>query len=100
IRDFHVTGVQTCALPISAAVGLGTLCAAVATPFVGRLIDRRGIRSVTLASISLFALATAAMALAPAAALGFLCMFAVVGLFSARSDERRVGKDGGSGRCG
>lgn len=67
----------------SAAVGVGTLCAAIATPFVGRMIDRRGIKSVTLACIVLFALATAAMALAPAAAFVFLGMFAVVGLFSA-----------------
>ncbi|PVY61627.1 MFS transporter [Pusillimonas noertemannii] len=67
----------------SAAVGLGTLCAALATPFVGRMIDRRGVRSVTLASIVLFSLATAAMALTPAAAFVFLGMFAAVGMFSA-----------------
>lgn len=67
----------------SAAVGIGTLCAAVATPFVGRLIDRHGIKRVTLAAIALFAAATAAMALAPAAALVFCAMFCVVGLFSA-----------------
>ncbi|MDM0044416.1 MFS transporter [Variovorax dokdonensis] len=67
----------------SAAVGIGTLCAAIATPFVGRLIDRHGIKRVTLAAIALFAVATAAMALAPAAALVFCAMFCVVGLFSA-----------------
>jgi MFS family permease len=66
----------------SAAVGLGSLFAAIATPFVGRLIDRRGIRPVTLACITLFALATAAMSVAPASALVFLAMFSVVGLFS------------------
>lgn len=67
----------------SAAVGLGTLCAAIATPFVGRWIDRHGIKAVTLTCITLFALATAAMALSPASAFVFLGMFAVVGLFSA-----------------
>lgn len=67
----------------SAAVGIGTLCAAIATPFVGRLIDRHGIKRVTLAAIVLFAAATASMALAPAAALVFCAMFCVVGLFSA-----------------
>ncbi len=67
----------------SAAVGLGTLCAAIATPFIGRLIDRRGIKAVTLVCITLFALATAAMALSPPTAAIFLCMFALVGLFSA-----------------
>jgi len=67
----------------SAAVGLGTLCAAIATPFVGRLIDRRGVKAVTLTAIALFALATAAMSLAPGIAAVFLVMFSVVGLFSA-----------------
>ena len=67
----------------SAAVGLGSLFAAIATPLIGRLIDRHGIKIVTLASIALFALATAAMALAPAAAVVFLAMFSLVGLFSA-----------------
>lgn len=67
----------------SAAVGLGSLFAAIATPLVGRLIDQRGIKQVTLAAITLFALATAAMAVAPATALVFLVMFSVVGLFSA-----------------
>jgi MFS family permease len=66
----------------SAAVGLGSLFAAVATPFVGRMIDRRGIKVVTLAAITLFALATAAMSLAPASAFLFLAMFSVMGLFS------------------
>lgn len=66
----------------SAAVGLGSLFAAIATPFIGRMIDRRGIKPVTLACITLFALATAAMAFAPASALVFLAMFCVVGLFS------------------
>lgn len=66
----------------SAAVGLGSLFAAVATPFVGRFIDRHGIKPVTLAAITLFALATAAMAFAPAAAFVFCAMFSLVGLFS------------------
>nr|WP_205964313.1 MFS transporter [Ramlibacter agri] len=66
----------------SAAVGLGSLFAAIATPFVGRFIDRRGIKPVTLAAITLFALATAAMAFAPATAFVFCAMFSLVGLFS------------------
>lgn len=66
----------------SAAVGLGSLFAAIATPFIGRLIDRRGIKPVTLTAIALFALATAAMAVAPGVAIVFLAMFSVVGLFS------------------
>ncbi len=67
----------------SAAVGLGSLFAAIATPWVGKLIDRRGIKVVTLTAITLFAAATAAMSVAPGTALVFLVMFSVVGLFSA-----------------
>ena len=67
----------------SAAVGLGTLCAAIATPLVGRLIDQHGIKRVTLTAITLFALATAALSIAPATAFAFLGMFCVVGVFSA-----------------
>jgi MFS family permease len=47
----------------SAAVGLGSLFAAIATPFVGRLIDRRGVKPVALVAITLFSVATAALAL-------------------------------------
>jgi MFS family permease len=67
---------------ISAAVMLGSLFAALATPVAGRLIDRHGIRRVTLAAITLFALAIAAMSLAPAVPAVFLAMFALMGLFS------------------
>jgi MFS family permease len=68
---------------MSAAVMLGSIFAAIATPIAGRLIDRRGIRRVTLAAIALFALAIAAMSLAPAQRAVFLAMFALMGLFSA-----------------
>lgn len=67
----------------SAAVGLGSLFAAIGTPLVGRWIDRRGIKPVTLVFITLFALATAAMALAPAVPLVFLALFSLLGFFSA-----------------
>ncbi len=66
----------------SAAVALGSLFAAIATPFVGRMIDRRGIKAVTLTAITLFALATAAMSVAPAIPFVFLGMFALLGLCS------------------
>jgi MFS family permease len=67
---------------MSVAVMLGSFFAAVATPVAGRLIDRRGIRRVTLVAIALFALAIAAMSLAPAIPAAFLAMFALMGLFS------------------
>ncbi|WP_175051773.1 MFS transporter [Paraburkholderia sediminicola] len=67
---------------MSVAVMLGSIFAAIATPVAGRLIDRRGIRRVTLIAIALFALAIAAMSLAPAIPAAFAAMFAVMGLFS------------------
>jgi len=68
---------------LSAAVMLGSLCSAAATPIVGRLIDRHGVKRVTLVSITLFALSIAAMALSPGVAAVFIGMFSVLGLFSA-----------------
>ena len=68
---------------VSAAVLLGSICAAIGTPLAGRLMDRHGIKRITLAAIALFALAIAAMSLAPAVPAAFLAMFSVVGLFSA-----------------
>jgi len=68
---------------VSAAVLLGSICAALATPIAGRMMDRRGIKRITLAAVTLFALAIASMSLAPAIPAVFLAMFSVVGLFSA-----------------
>jgi MFS family permease len=68
---------------VSAAVMLGSIFAALATPIAGRLMDRHGIKRITLAAITLFALAIAAMSLAPAVPALFLAMFSLVGLFSA-----------------
>ncbi|RZT39210.1 MFS transporter [Cupriavidus agavae] len=68
---------------VSAAVMLGSLCAAIGTPIAGRLMDRRGVKRVTLTAITLFALAIAAMSMAPANPYAFLAMFSLVGLFSA-----------------
>jgi MFS family permease len=68
---------------VSAAVMLGSIFAALATPFAGRLMDRHGIKRITLTAITLFALAIATMSLAPAVPAIFLAMFSLVGLFSA-----------------
>lgn len=67
---------------LSAAIMLGSFCAAAATPFVGRLIDKHGVKPVTLLAITLFALSTGAMSFAPAAAPVFIGMFCVLGVFS------------------
>ncbi|HZZ14056.1 MAG TPA: MFS transporter [Paraburkholderia sp.] len=68
---------------VSAAVMLGSIFAALGTPVAGRLMDRHGVKRVTLAAITLFALAVASMSLAPAIPIAFLAMFSLVGLFSA-----------------
>ncbi|WP_250516324.1 MFS transporter [Caballeronia sp. INDeC2] len=68
---------------VSAAVMFGSVCAALATPIAGKLMDRHGIKPITLGAITLFALAIASMSLAPAVPAVFLGMFAVVGVFSA-----------------
>src|SRR5690606_40415453 len=73
IRDFHVTGVQTCALPI--LIGIGVIGAALLpTRFV-----RLG-RRLTVASLLLLA----------------ICGFSPLGnvlIATLRSEERRVGKE-------
>lgn len=68
---------------VSAAVMLGSLFAAAGTPFAGSLIDRHGIRRVTLAAIALFSVAIAAMSQTPGVPAVFLAMFGMMGLFSA-----------------
>jgi MFS family permease len=55
----------------------------VATPFVGRLVDRFGIRAVALPAIVLFSLSTTSVALVPASRVAFTCFYALMGLAAA-----------------
>lgn len=65
---------------ISTAIGLGQITTAIGTPFLGRLLDRYGVRPVLLPAIVLFAVATAALSLLqPSTAILFL-LFAISGL--------------------
>nr|TFG54824.1 MAG: MFS transporter [Hyphomicrobiales bacterium] len=57
--------------------------AAAATPFVGMLIDRYGIRRTSLSFITLFSLSVAAIGLTPASPIMFFLLYALCGLFSA-----------------
>jgi predicted MFS family arabinose efflux permease len=57
--------------------------AALATPFVGILIDRYGIRKTSLTFITLFSLSVAAISLTPASPIMFFVLYAICGLFSA-----------------
>ena len=53
---------------------------ALATPFVGRMVDRWGVRRVTLPFITAFALTTAAIALTPASPFIFILLYGICGL--------------------
>ena len=66
----------------STATGLAVVFMALATPILGRLIDRFGMRAVMLPAIALFALSTAGLSLVTASVAVMLAMFAVQGVFS------------------
>jgi predicted MFS family arabinose efflux permease len=59
------------------------LTAALATPVVGLLIDRYGIRRTSLSFITLFSLSVAAIGLTPASPVVFFLLYALCGIFSA-----------------
>lgn len=65
---------------VSTAIGLASVCIALATPFYGRLFDLKGVRPILLSSIVLFALANAALALLRASDAMLFVMFAILGL--------------------
>jgi MFS family permease len=62
---------------------VGHTLAALAFPFIGRLVDRYGIRPVTLIFITLFALSTASIALTPPSPAVFIALSGLCGLLSA-----------------
>lgn len=66
----------------SSSLLVGHTLAAIAYPFMGRAIDRYGIRRMTLTFIPIFALATAAVALTPASPLVFIALAGFCGLVS------------------
>jgi predicted MFS family arabinose efflux permease len=66
----------------SSSLLVGHTLAAFAYPFMGRAIDRYGIRRVTLTFIPLFALSTAALSLTPSSRLVFITLAGICGLIS------------------
>lgn len=64
---------------VSLGFGTGLVLLAVATPFVGKLMDRFGVRRVALPAIPLFAASFAAIALTPASPLVFALLYALCG---------------------
>ena len=66
----------------SSSLLVGHTLAAFAYPFMGRAIDRHGVRRVTLTFIPLFALATAALSLTPSSRFVFIALAGICGLIS------------------
>ena len=67
---------------VSSGPLIGLALAAIISPFVGKLIDRYGVRRVTLTFITLFSSTIALISLAPASAAGFLFLYSLCLLFS------------------
>src|SRR5215471_16444997 len=67
---------------ISNAIAISNIMVAVATPFFGRMVDRLGVRRPLLASILLFALATAALALLQPSTFVLLMLYGISGFVS------------------
>jgi predicted MFS family arabinose efflux permease len=66
----------------SSSLLVGHTLAALAYPFMGRAIDRYGIRRITLTFIPLFALSMAALSLTPPSRAAFIALAGVCGLIS------------------
>jgi MFS family permease len=62
---------------------VGLWMTGIATPVVGRLVDRFGIRAVALPAIAVFSLATASVAWVPASPAAFTALYALMGLGAA-----------------
>ena len=68
---------------VAAALALAGLTSALSSPLWGKLIDRYGIRPVTLCAVPFFACAMASIALTPPVLPVFLLLYAVAGIASA-----------------
>src|SRR5207249_9245212 len=90
IRDRNVTGVQTCALPISTAGLLAKLLNLAFNAITAGLVTWHATRTDLLGPRAATSVA-AALVTAAALAIPMLAMQAV--LFSERSEERRVGEE-------
>lgn len=66
----------------SSSLLVGHTLAAIAYPFMGRAIDRYGIRRMTLTFIPIFAIATAGVAITPASPVVFVALAGFCGLVS------------------
>jgi predicted MFS family arabinose efflux permease len=67
---------------MSLGIAIGLTVAGLATPIVGRLIDRWGVQRVTLIAITLFAASVAAISLTRASIVVFILLYGISGLLS------------------
>lgn len=65
---------------VSSSIVIGLWMSGLATPLVGRLVDRFGIRAVALPALALFSLSTASVALVPNSLLAFTALYVLMGL--------------------
>jgi MFS family permease len=77
---------------LSTAFGINFVLSAIATPIFGRLLDLRGVRAMMLPTITLYALATAALALLPASVPALFVMYGIVGAFGVAQTPTPYGK--------
>lgn len=68
---------------ISLALNAGLILTGLATPIAGRLIDKYGIRTVSLPAITVFALTTASVSLVSSSATIFIALYAIMGIAAA-----------------
>ncbi|ABK06934.1 MULTISPECIES: MFS transporter [Burkholderia cepacia complex] len=67
----------------SLALAIGLAATALCVPIAGRLMDRYGVRRVSLPAITAFAAATAALAFVPPSPLAFALLYALMGAAAA-----------------
>lgn len=65
---------------VASAVTVSQALGALATPFVGWMVDRWGVRRVTLPFIAAFAITTAAISRTPASPIVFILLYGICGL--------------------
>src|SRR5207302_7817333 len=88
IRDFHVTGVQTCALPISAVRRREA-----PTPTIAPVIVWVVLTGIPKCAVPTKVSAPAVSAAKPPKGVSFVMRWPIVLMMRQRSEERRVGKE-------
>jgi MFS family permease len=68
---------------LSSALMVGLILTGLATPFVGRFVDRRGVRRLALPAIALFGLGMALIGQLTASLTSFIVLYAITGLVAA-----------------